>query len=74
MTQFLKVGSLGYHIEGGYINEQVDKYEVRISSTFSDSRDPEGKRKLVQLILSDAELEALIYSLNDILDSQRQLP
>ncbi len=68
MTQFLKANQFEYHISGGYI-PSVDSYEVRFDSTFADSRNPDDKRKLLQLVLSKVELEVLQSKLQEILQS-----
>lgn len=69
MTQFLKANQFEYHISGGYI-PRVDLYEVRFDSTFADARNPEDKRKLLQLVLSKTELSLLIGELQNILSTK----
>ena len=72
MSQFLKVNELGYHIEGGYIAESVDRYEMHISATYSATTEPECKRKLIQFVLSKSELNELIKGLEAIKYSHRK--
>lgn len=62
MAQFLKNNSLSYHVDGGYINTTIDRYDVKISSSYKD----ENMRNIMQLTLSQQELDQLISHLIEI--------
>ena len=68
MSKFTNNGSFAYHIDGGYV-QPVDSYEVKISSTYTETRFPDEKRKLLQIIVSGSELDILTEELTKIRNS-----
>jgi hypothetical protein len=61
-TQFLKANALGYHVGGSYI-PRTNQYNVAVTSTYTECRDPEYHRRLLQLTLTGEELDAFIEGL-----------
>lgn len=69
MSKFVTAGALDIHLDGGYV-KKLNVYDVRIASTYSESRFPDEKHNMVKLVLTKEELASLIFGLTEMLSAE----
>lgn len=68
MTKFYETSSFAYHLDSNYI-PSTKQFGLKVSSTYTECRFPDEKRKLLQLNLSKDELDCFIAELVKIRNS-----